>query len=123
LVLFNSPTTPSFDRVSIPLVIGVSLVTSGIFFTIVSFALRARLLPVRSTQRQVLGRLGVARTALNPTGTVQVNGELWTAKLVNGETLLPKGEAVEIIGVEGNKLQVKKAAQENPEETVDQPVS
>lgn len=124
LVLFNSPSTPSFDRVSVPLVIGVSAITAGIFFTIVSFALRARSLPVRNSQHQVLGRLGVARTALNPTGTVQVSGELWTAKLVDDNgVVLAIGDTVEIIGLEGNKLLVRKAAVEQPEEPLDQPTA
>ena len=40
LVLFNSPSTPSFQRVSVPLVVGVSLFSGVVFFTIMMIAVR-----------------------------------------------------------------------------------
>ena len=47
LVLFNSPATPEFQRVSVPLVVVSSLITGGSFLVILVFALRAQKAPIR----------------------------------------------------------------------------
>jgi len=101
LVLFNSPGTPQFQRVSVPLVIGVSLITAAVFFGIVTFAIRAQKAPIRTGQESLIGRMGVARSDLNPGGTVQAAGELWTAETETGEAPIPAGSRVEIVRVEG----------------------
>src|SRR5688572_28256037 len=41
LVLFNSPGTPAFQRVSVPLVIGMGLFIGALFFAMLIFVLRA----------------------------------------------------------------------------------
>jgi membrane-bound serine protease (ClpP class) len=110
LVLFNSPNVPSFQRVSVPLVVGTGLVTAAMFFVVVSFALRVRHAPVRTGVRPLIGRVGVARSPLGPNGTVQVGGELWSARLAEGEPPLPRGAAVEILGMDGIRLRVKRAS-------------
>lgn len=109
LVLFNSPGTPSFQRVSVPLVIGVSMVTAATFFGIVTFALRARKAPIRTGQQSMIGRTGIARSDLNPSGTVQAAGELWTAEAATGEAPIPAGSRVEIVNVQGVRLYVRKS--------------
>jgi membrane-bound serine protease (ClpP class) len=106
LVLFNSPNVPSFQRVSVPLVIGTGLVTAAIFFTIVSFGIRAMRVPVKTGDRVIIGKVGTVRTQLNPEGTVQVSGELWTA-CAEDVPSIPKGADVEVLGVEGLKLRVR----------------
>ncbi len=77
LVLFNSPGTPDFQRVSIPLVVGTSLATAAIFFTVVGFGLRAMRMPIRTGQEALRGRTGLTRTAIgaNAAGTVQLGGK------------------------------------------------
>ncbi len=109
LVLFNSPNIPSFQRVSVPLVVGVSVLTGATFFAFLLFAVRAQKSPVRVGVESVVGKVGVVRDRLNPLGTVQLAGELWTAELVEGEETLPPGSRVEAVGVEGNRLLVRKA--------------
>jgi membrane-bound serine protease (ClpP class) len=108
LVLFNSPGTPSFLRVSVPLVIGVSLATAGMFFAILLVALRAQRAPVRMGQELVLGRTGTARTKISPMGTVQLEGELWTSELAPGEDPIPEGTRVEVLEVKGVRVIVRK---------------
>jgi len=110
LVLFNSPMTPPSLRVSVPLVVGTSIVTAAIFFTFVSLGVRAQKTPIRTGQESLIGRIGMARSALNPGGSVQVAGELWTAQLVPGEESLPPGAEVEVVSVEGIHLRVRKKA-------------
>lgn len=109
LVLFNSPSVPTFQRASVPLVVGVSLLTGATFFTFVLFAVRAQKTPIRMGVESVIGKVGVVREALEPVGMVQLAGELWTAQLVEGEEPLPPGSRVEAVGVEGNRLLVRKA--------------
>jgi membrane-bound serine protease (ClpP class) len=107
LVLFNSPSTPSFQRVSVPLVVGVSLFSGVVFFTIMMIAVRAQRAPIRTGQESMISKMGVARSALNPTGSVQVGGELWTAELAPGETPIPAGARVIVESAEGIRLKVR----------------
>jgi membrane-bound serine protease (ClpP class) len=109
LVLFNTPTTPSFQHVSVPLVIGVSLASGAIFFTIMMIAVRAQRAPIRVGEESMSGRMGVARTDLNPNGSVQVGGELWSAELEEGSTIIYAGTRIQVIRVDGLRLIVRQA--------------
>ena len=108
LVLFNSPGTPQFQRVSLPLVILVAIFIGISFAIIVGFALRAQKKPVITGQEGMRGQTGIARTDINPAGQVQAGAELWTAELAEGQGRIRKGEKVEVVKVEGVKLKVKK---------------
>jgi membrane-bound serine protease (ClpP class) len=108
LVLFNSPNVPQFQRVSVPLVVGMSLLTGATFFTILLFALRAQRAPVRMGQESLVGRSGIVRIPLTPVGTVQLASELWTAEPDQGEGTLPTGTRVRVVRVEGVRLYVRK---------------
>lgn len=110
LVLFNSPSTPSFQRVSIPLVIGSSLFTGAIFFTILMIALRAQRAPIRTGQESLIGRVGVAKNDIAPQGNIQVGGELWSAVLEAGQPPISARERVEVVSVDGLHLIVRKVA-------------
>lgn len=109
LVLFNSPGVPAFQRVSVPLVVLTSIFTGGIFFAFLLFAVRAQKTPVRTGVESIIGRVGTVREALEPTGTVQLGGELWSAQTAEGEGWLPVGERVEVMRLDGNRLLVRKA--------------
>lgn len=110
LVLFNSPGTPDFQRISIPVVIIVAVVTAGVFFTIVTFAVRSLRAPVRTGRESLAHKPGFARSDIVPggTGTVQASGELWTAELVESSPAVKKGDRVTIEKVEGVRLFVRK---------------
>lgn len=121
LVLFNSPNVPNFQRVSVPLVIGTGIALSGIFFTAVTFALRAQRSPQRMGESSLIGRIGVVSSPLNPVGTVQLGGELWTAVLEgdeaageDGRLFAQRGERVEVIGMERLRIRVRKVAVDHP---------
>ena len=77
LVLFNTPVTPSFQHVSVPLVVGVSIASGGMFFAMMTFALRAQRVPIHTGEESMEGRVGTVRSVLNPKGSVQLGGELW----------------------------------------------
>jgi membrane-bound serine protease (ClpP class) len=107
LVLFNSPGTPSFLRVSVPLVIGVSLGTAAIFLIILTIALRAQRAPISMGQESLIGRTGTAASSIAPTGTIQLGGELWTSVLAQGEEPIAEGTQVEVIEVRGVRVIVR----------------
>jgi membrane-bound serine protease (ClpP class) len=109
LVLFNSPGTPSFQRVSLPLVIIVGIILGLTFAVILAFALRAMRAPVRTGQESIVGKTGTAKTNIADEGQVQVFSELWTAELVEGERPIKKGERIEVVSVEGLRVQVRHA--------------
>jgi len=109
LVMFNTPEIPSFQRVPVPLIIGTSMASGALFFAVVMFAVRAQHTPVRMGAESMVGRLGVARSDLQPKGLVQVGGERWSAELAPGEAPLEKGARVEVVMVQGLKLIVRKS--------------
>jgi membrane-bound serine protease (ClpP class) len=107
LVLFNSPGTPQFQRVSVPLVISTAILTAAVFLTIVTFAIRAQRRRVEVGSEALIGRFGIAKTELAPYGTVQIGGELWSAELLDGSTELQQGDRVEVVSVDGLRLMVQ----------------
>jgi membrane-bound serine protease (ClpP class) len=109
LVLFNSPGVPEFQRVSVPLVIGTGLVIGLLFFGILVFALRALHAPITSGVNSFLGKTGTARSPVNGSGgQVQLGSELWSAESAQGSEKIRKGDTVEVVGIKGLRLQVRK---------------
>lgn len=107
LVLFNSPGSEPYLRVSVPFVIATSLVLGGTFFAILLVALRTRRLPVTVGVESLVGKEGEVRQPLAPSGTVQVGGELWSAE-TDDEQPIEAGQKVEVVEVKGLKLKVRK---------------
>ena len=110
LVLFNSPGTPEFARISIPGAIAITLFTAGFFVFLVTMALRAQKRPATTGVEGMVGQAGTVRTAFtSPThkapyrGMVLVMGELWQAE---ADEELEKGERVIVTAVDGFTLQV-----------------
>jgi len=108
LVLFNSPGTPQFQRVSIPLVVIVGLLTGAMFGVLVGFGLRAMRTPIRAGREALVGKSGYARSDVELTGQVQVESELWTAEAVEGSEAIRKGDKVQVVEVKGLRLRVRK---------------
>ena len=108
LVLFNSPATPQFQRVSVPLVIVSSLITGGFFAVALAFAVRAQKTPVRTGREALVGRVGVVKDEIPAfgSGSVQAGGELWSAESALGTPISP-GSRVEVLSVSGIRLKVK----------------
>ena len=106
MILFSSP----FAQVSLHLVVAVAL-TTGIFFAFVIAKVLGiqRRRPITGIEGLV-GQLAVARSDLDPEGTVFLKGELWQAVVSEGS--VRRGEQVEIAEVSGFKLRVKKVTRE-----------
>jgi membrane-bound serine protease (ClpP class) len=108
LVLFNSPGVPQFERVSVPLVISVGITIGLLFAVIVSFALRAQRAPVQTGVQTMVGKTGVAKSDIGLLGQVQVGAELWSALPSEGSGTISKGDQVEVVGIDGLRLKVRK---------------
>jgi membrane-bound serine protease (ClpP class) len=110
LLLFNSSNTPSFFRVSVPLVVVMALLTAGVFIAAVTFAIKAQRSPARMGRSSLVGQTGRVRTAIQPhrPGEVHLASELWSAELAPGSSPLKEGDEVEVIEVNGLRLKVKK---------------
>jgi membrane-bound serine protease (ClpP class) len=116
LVLFNSPSVPNFQRVSVPLIIGSSIVIGGIFFVIMIFAIRAQASPVLTGMESLIGKQGVARSDIFQSGLVQLGGEQWSAELDTDGSPVGRSDRVQVVRVEGNKLIVRKVEDQEKEE-------
>lgn len=62
--------------------------------------------PSRLGENELIGMRGVASTALAPSGTVALRGELWSA---DAEGEIAQGEIVEVTEIEGMRLHVRRA--------------
>jgi len=109
LVLFNSPGTPQFQRVSVPLVVGTGFVIGLLFLVILMFALRALRVPISMGAESYVGKTGTARTPVDEAGgQVQMGSELWSAEPVPASEKIGKGDRVEVVEIKGLRLKVKK---------------
>lgn len=109
LVLFNSPGTPQFQRVSVPLVVGTGFVIGLMFMIILLFALRALRVAPSMGSTSLVGKMGIARSSVGNTGgQVQLESELWTAEPALGSETIGKGDRVEVVEVKGLRLKVRK---------------
>lgn len=70
--MFNSPGTPQFQRVSVPLVIGTGVFIGLIFFAIMMIALRALHKPVEVGAESFIGKTGTIKAFHGESGQAQV---------------------------------------------------
>ena len=113
LLLFNSPASPEFVRLSLPAAITITVSTSAIFLFIIGMALRAQRQKPATGREGMLGQAGHVRKTLVPaasgrmrfTGTVLVHGELWRAE---ADDALERDEEVVVTGIDGFTLRVAK---------------
>jgi membrane-bound serine protease (ClpP class) len=93
--------------VSIKLMLPTVILVGGFFIVVAGLAFRAhRRKPMGGTEG-LLGDTGLVKEKIDPEGLVFVHGEYWQATAT--EKLEP-GEKVEVVGVNGLVLQVRKAA-------------
>jgi len=93
-------------RVHTATALGAGLGFGAITFGLAWIALRARRGKVLTGPQAMIGGTAIVRTPLNPTGQVEIRGELWQASL-RGQTSLAVGSAVRVRGIEGLVLVVE----------------
>ena len=84
----------------------VTLLTAAFFAFVIGLGIRAMKNPYVSGREGVVWQVGEARTDLNPTGKIFVDGSLWSATSLEGD--IPKGEMVDVIEMHGLKLKVRR---------------
>ncbi len=104
LMLIESPAP--YMRVSLSIIIIVVAATALFFIFAVGMGLRAQRRKTTTGDKGMVGMKGVARTKLDPEGSVFVHGEIW--KAVADQTI-KKGEKIKVVGVEDLTLKVTKA--------------
>jgi membrane-bound serine protease (ClpP class) len=95
-------------RVHTATAIGAGLGFGAISFGLAWIALRARRGKILTGPQAMIGGTAIVRTPLNPTGQVEIRGELWQASL-RGDTSLAVGSTVSVSSVEGLVLIVEPA--------------
>ncbi len=94
----------------LPLIAGFMVLAGFLLFVILKASAALRLRPV-SLEDKVVGKVGYAKTAIEPgrPGVVNVESEDWSA--VSSEEIRP-GERVRVVGIEGLRLIVERAPAE-----------
>ena len=80
----------------------------NINYLFIRISIRAQRRRVEVGAEALIGRWGIARSDLDPSGTVQIRGELWSAQSADRSVELKAGEEVEVISVEGLRLNVQR---------------
>jgi membrane-bound serine protease (ClpP class) len=106
LFLFHEGTGVAVAR---SVVFGVGGGVATIMLVIASLVVRSHRAQPRLGVQGMIGEVGVARHRLAPAGTVVVRGEYWAAE---SEEPVDVGERVEVTGVEGLRLRVRRARRE-----------
>jgi membrane-bound serine protease (ClpP class) len=109
LLLYSpiGPPSTSLPEVSVawPVLILVAGLGAGLSLWIVSSALRMHTLAPISAIERLTGARGMTHTPLEPDGTVQVQGQIWSARLSSGR--LDAGTPVRVLARKGLTLEVE----------------
>ncbi|HJQ85640.1 MAG TPA: nodulation protein NfeD, partial [Candidatus Binatia bacterium] len=103
LFLFDAESGLAVPR---SIVFGVGGSVAAIFIVVGTLVLRAQRTRAAGGAEGMVGAVGVARGPLGPGGTVVVRGEFWKAE---SEEPLADGERVEVTGIDGLRLRVRRA--------------
>lgn len=102
MILMSSP----FFQISPGVIAGVVIVITIVCVFVIGAILRTHRRRQQTGREAMVGMVAVARTSLDPTGTVFVHGERWQATLDKGKVKI--GEEVVITEVDGLRLRVTK---------------
>ncbi len=101
-----SKSTAPFLRISLGLIISMSLATAAFFVFALSKGIKIQWKKPITGREGLIEKLGITKTVLDPEGTIFVHGERWQAS-TKGETI-KEGEEVEVLEVKSLNLIVKK---------------
>jgi membrane-bound serine protease (ClpP class) len=103
-MLIDSTTAPAI-AISKSLILSMVVTTGVLFFILITLGLHAQFRKVTTGREGVVGEVGIAKTNIKGSGMVFVDGEIWHAE---SEEEIKKGEKIEVIGMDGLYLKVKK---------------
>jgi len=101
-----SKSTAPFLRISLGLIISMSLATAAFFVFALSKGIKIQWKKPVTGREGLIGKIGIAKTDLSPDGTIFVRGERWQASAE--DELIKVEEEVEVLEVKGLQLIVKK---------------
>jgi membrane-bound serine protease (ClpP class) len=107
LILFSHSPGIEVDR---GLIAGVTIGFTAFAVFVIGAIIRGQRRRKATGPEGMIGTIAIAKTPLDPTGTVLAEGELWTAASEGGR--VTRGEEVTITRVEGLKLWVAKKSKE-----------
>lgn len=99
-----------YQKISLSLIISMTLLTTLFFLFVITAGIRAQFRAKAVGREAILGRIAEARSDLNPTGLVFLDGELWKAESKEG--FIEKGSKVKVVAIRGLTLQVEKEKEE-----------
>jgi membrane-bound serine protease (ClpP class) len=91
------------------LILGTTLGVAAFFFLGLSAAVRAHRLPVAVGRETLIGKTGVVRKPLKPSGIAHLQGEEWSAVSASGAEIAA-GTPVRVVAVDGLSLRVEPVA-------------
>jgi membrane-bound serine protease (ClpP class) len=91
--------------INIGLLLVTVLLIGGAFAFVLRKVIAARSRPYAAGEESMIGRVGVVREPLSPSGMVFVDGALWQATSASGP--LPIGTPVRVVAVDGLHLRVQ----------------
>jgi membrane-bound serine protease (ClpP class) len=97
---------PSPVSISVPVIVIMTLLVAAFFIFVLGKGILAQARRVTFGVESLAGGVGTVITALAPEGLVQMAGEQWSARSVEGE--VPPGQSVEVVGRDGLRLLVKR---------------
>ncbi|MEA1940401.1 MAG: nodulation protein NfeD, partial [Candidatus Caldatribacteriota bacterium] len=101
-----SKSAAPFLRISLGLIISMSLATAAFFVFALSKGIKIQWKKPVSGREGLIEKVGITKTVLDPEGTIFIHGERWQAS-TKGESI-KEGEDVKVLEVKGLKLIVKK---------------
>jgi membrane-bound serine protease (ClpP class) len=84
----------------------MSLATAAFFVFALSKGIKIQWKKPVTGREGLLGKVGIAKTVLDPEGTIFVHGERWQASVIDEK--IKEGEEVEVLELKGLQLIVKK---------------
>ena len=111
LMLVDTSLTPAL-RVSWQVIVVMAGLLVLFFLVVIGAAVRAHMRKVETGQQGMMGERGRALDALDPKGSVHVEGERWRARAVEGE--IAEGDDVEVVGQDGFVLLVRRPGEGRP---------
>ena len=99
-----------FFEINLGVIVGIAVALAAFFGFIVTAVVSSRRKRQPTGREAMIGMVAVAKTPLDPTGTVFVHGELWQATVEEGK--VEPGEEVIITKLDGLKLTVRRKNRE-----------
>jgi membrane-bound serine protease (ClpP class) len=109
LILFD--TDSEHFRVSLSIIVALTILTSAFFLLAIRSLIAARRGPVVSGREQLVGEFGQALEDFDSSGQIRVHGEIWKA---DTERPVHDGERVQVTAIDGLTLHIEPHEEKDP---------